>query len=218
LANYKKYQAFSKNFKKKNNLFLYVNTPALYHNLQHYLSEETWEDVKKNKEFIICFDKLGFQLAEEQGLFSTELHVQYSPIEEILDENKTAETTLLERLERLGKQRFLIDDSLVVGGDNAYAFMMQDGETEDLIEIGEITPDDLDADVYQEFYEGGALKFEVGLKDGVRNGNYREYYEDGTLKIKGRFKDDLQHGRWKIYNQKGKVIEKLKYEQGQKVE
>ena len=91
-------------------------------------------------------------------------------------------------------------------------------EEDEIIAIDDINPDDLDAKKFTEFYpDGETLKFEVPLKDGLKNGTYREYYEDGSLKVKGKFKSDKKDGLWKTYNEKDKTIQKTRYRNGKKI-
>ena len=90
-------------------------------------------------------------------------------------------------------------------------------EKDDELVIEEISPDDLDAKKYQEYFDNGNLKVEVALKNGLKNGTYREYFEKGSIKIKGKYKNDVMDGIWKIYDEKGNVMERKRYRNGKEL-
>ncbi|MDN5200448.1 DUF3352 domain-containing protein [Fulvivirgaceae bacterium BMA10] len=205
LANSDDFQTHMKQFDQSSNLFLYVNTPVLHENLKGFVSKQTSYDLDRNKNFIICFPQVAFQMTSSGDLFETKLALQYlNPqiVEEKIQFSQNPEKFLLSAVGP-------IQDNDPTEISNAV--LMDMVEEEEIIEVAEISPDDLDAKKHQEFYEDGALKLEVPLKDGLKHGTYREYYPNGSIKIKGKYRRDQQNGVWKVYDEEGNTIERKRY-------
>ena len=54
--------------------------------------------------------------------------------------------------------------------------------------------------------------------DGFRHGDYKEYYDNGEVKIKGQYKKDHKEGTWKFYAENGKLLQKIKFENGKRLD
>jgi hypothetical protein len=186
LAKSEAFTDFLGHFETASNVFVYVQTPVLHSNLKGFVSPETWADVVKNKDYIVCFPQIGFQLTENGELFNTRL---LSLFQDPAD--KSAEEVILATTTQE------VDSTKVT----------QEADDEMYIE-------DLNAEKYTENHVNGTLKLEVQMKDGFRNGVYKEYYPNGELKIKGRYRSDQKDGNWKYYDSTGHFIEKRKFDQG----
>ncbi len=180
---------FNKKFDSESSLFAYSNIPVLYDNMYALADRGTKNQLRKNKDFIICFPQVGFQLTPEDNLFESKLVVDYQDIEKV----KT-------------KAQFENSSKL-----NTVLHSGNDEITDAVFKLRPIYPKDLNAKRFAKSYSNGSIRFEVELKDGLKHGRYREYYKDGTEKITGRFKKDEQVGTWKYYNSQGKPVHKKKF-------
>ncbi len=180
---------FNKKFDSESSLFAYSNIPVLYDNMYALADRGTKNQLRKNKDFIICFPQVGFQLTPEDKLFESKLVVDYQDIEKV----KT-------------KAQFENSSKL-----NTVLHSGNDEITDAVFKLRPIYPKDLNAKRFAKSYSNGSIRFEVELKDGLKHGRYREYYKDGTEKITGRFKKDEQVGTWKYYNSQGKPVHKKKF-------
>ena len=194
LANLSDYKSFTRNFSRKSNALILVNTSKFLQSLQSILNASTWAELQKNKEYIVSFPYLGFQLEKDGSLFKTRFYVMFKEGTSAEDEGSADESN--------GD----IDTLSVVIADHA-----SDEVSQLLKKVDDYIPDNVNAIVYREKYDNGQLKVEFDLKEGFREGDYREYYENGNLKIKGQYKKDHRAGTWKIYNQEGKLWQKIKY-------
>jgi len=192
---------FIERFENKSNLLLYVKTPVLYENLLSMANRETKSNLIKNKDFIMCFSEIGFQISNDNNMFSSQLEVQYQNPSKLNNLNQMLAATV---------QEF---DLVTLDSIMQLTVLEKDDE----LVIDEISPDDLDAKKYTEQYASGNLKFEVGLRKGLKHGSYREYYENGNLKIKGRYRNNLMDGNWKIYDENGNIKEKKRYKEGKEM-
>ena len=209
LAEKENFQKFVDNFNTKSNVFVYLQTPVLVESLQGFLEQDAWRDLQKNKDYIVCFSDIGFQLSSERGMFETKIIAQFTDINQVKKEKKIIDDQVLD-LMRTGFNWMKNEntlDSLVVQVETVE-------EEEEEISTEEIIVDNLDAKNQEEFHEDGTLKVEVGLKNGLKHGAYREYYPSGDLKIKGRYKNDQKDGTWRYYDEEGELLEKKKFRNG----
>lgn len=206
---------FRKNFDTESNLFLYINMPILHPKVRGLVDDATWYELKKNKNYLICFPKLGFQLTEYGDIFSSNLFIQYQSPEKVIANQ-----------EALAKARKSIKDGTM------YLLNQITGQVEDTVlsniaplnvneddyvDIDEISPDNLDARSHTEKYPSGEIKLEVGMKDGQFHGFYREYFENGNIKVKGGFKQGKKHGKWIEYDLAGNRIRKTRYRDDEEI-
>lgn len=189
LAKSKSFDAFFENFSSSSNVFLYTQTPILQQNMKPLVSQATWDAMQTNRNYVQCFDQIGFQLIEDDGVFETKLLSTFT------NPNKYPEyfTKLLEREVQIIDTLIAIEKPL------------------------EIILDDLDDKKYTESYPDGTLKVEVEIKNGLKNGTYKEYFPDGELKIKGDYRKDQQEGTWRYYDENGNLIKKKKFRNGQEI-
>ena len=192
---------FINQLKGKSNFLAYIRTPVLYENLTSIANKDTKNNLNKHKDYIVCFSDIAFQISNDDGLFLSQIEVKFQNPNDLKGMNEMLAATVKE-----------FDLATM---DSIMQLTILDKDDE--LDIEEISPDDLDAKKYEEYFENGNLKIEVSLKEGLKHGTYREYYENGSLKIKGRYRNDFMDGNWKIYDEQGNVKEKKRYRQGQEI-
>ncbi|WP_394973922.1 DUF3352 domain-containing protein [uncultured Croceitalea sp.] len=180
--------AFDKKFEAKSSLFVYSNIPVLYDNMYALADRSTKIQLRKNKDFIICFPQIGFQLTPEDNLFESTLVVNYQDVE------KVKLNTQFEEIRKIKRQSLKTDEI-----------------TDAIFNLSPIYPTDLNAKSFIKKYANAAIRFEVDLKDGLKNGRYQEYYSNGEKKITGRFRKDKQVGMWRYYNRDGELLHKKRF-------
>ncbi|MGB0525713.1 MAG: DUF3352 domain-containing protein [Flammeovirgaceae bacterium] len=216
LARLEEFGTFQKEFNDKSNVFIYIQTPVLHENLKGFVSPETWRDIDKNKQFIVCFSHIGFQLTKDGDMFSTRMASWYNDPQEVQENAKQIE---FEKKQKASKDLGEVilktkdgTDSLVKADTDD---LLEAVEEEEIMAIEEISIDDFTADEQEEKYEDGTLKVKFGIKDGLKHGWYYEYHPNGELKMKGKFDKDKREGVWKEYDENGKRIRKVRYRNGQ---
>ncbi|MFC4221384.1 DUF3352 domain-containing protein [Flagellimonas marina] len=183
------FRKFNDRFKSESTVFVYSNIPVLYNNMYALADATTKQKMRKNKDFIICFPQVGFQLTPEDNLFESRLVLNYQNVEEV---KKNAQFE-----EKIQMQNPNTSNSTEI--------------TDAIFDLKPIYPTDLNAKSFSRNYANGSLRFEVDLKDGLKHGRYTEYYSDGTEKITGRFRNDEQVGMWHYYNAEGKMVWKKRF-------
>ncbi|MFT5617689.1 MAG: hypothetical protein ACI85I_000914 [Arenicella sp.] len=216
LANLEDFKKFKSEFKDKSNVFVYMQMPVLHDNLKGFVSAETWKDLQKNKDYVVCFSHVGFQLTKDGDMFATRMASLYQDKRMIAEQLKQISFEKGQKANGLFGDVFikntLGEDSLVKGMTTED--LAEEIEEEEMMVVAEISPNDLDADEYVEKYPNGQVKFVVKLDDGIKNGTYIEYHENGEIKYKGKFDNDQRDGTWKEYDENGKRIRKIKYKDG----
>ncbi len=180
--------AFDKKFEDESSLFVYSNIPVLYDNMYALADRSTKKQLHKNKDFIICFPQIGFQLTPEDNLFETTLVVNYQDVEKV----------------KVNSQFEEVKKAIEPNSKN-------DAVTDAIFNLRAIYPTDLNAKSFSKSYSAGALRFEVELKDGLKHGRYTSFYVNGEKKITGRFRKDKQVGTWRYYNQEGDLLHKKRF-------
>ncbi len=180
------FKDFTKGFKKKSSLFVYSNVPVLYNNMYALADGKTKSQMRKNKDFIICFPQVGLQMTPEDDVFQSRLIIDYQNVDEV-------------------KTRVQFKETSVKGS----AQNQEVNET--IFRLRPIYPNDLTAKRFIKKYANGAVQFEVELKDGLKHGRYTAYYPDGSEKMTGRFRKDIQVGTWRYFDKDGKPLLRKKF-------
>lgn len=181
-------------FSRKSNALLLVNTPNLLESLKGTLSAGYWQQLNSNRDNIVVFPYLGFQLEEDGDFFRTRFFAKFDGGSRALSD--------------------VIDTASMDTTAKANLVLMQEWSAN----AEKYIPKDLTQSIYKENYPEGQLKVEIEIKDGFRSGSFREYHENGELKIKGEYKADKKNGTWKFYNEQGEMIGKKEYGEGKEKE
>jgi hypothetical protein len=192
----KDFQKFNSYFDKKSSVFAYINTPVLYKNLYEYADRNTKSKIKKNKDYIICFPQVGFQLTPYINMFESKFVVNYIDPEVVKNKDQFKDLPIIGPT----------NDSN--NNDNTNILEI---EQRDIFNIRDIYPSDLNAKEYIKKFKNGKVRMKISLKNGQKNGAYREYHLNGEVKIKGRYKKDQQVGTWKAYDINGDLIKKKRF-------
>ena len=188
------------NLEDKTSVYAYVNMPGLFDDLKPLMEPEDWKDMKANKEYITCFERVSLQLApEDEGIFNTGLYVRFNtnanaPIAKSPSSSLPAEIQTPE-----------ISESTIP---------WEDLYKKELEEVDRIIIPDLTLSEHQIHYESGQLKYEISLKNGWKHGRFESYFENGSPQFKGKYKDDKKDGTWRIYGEDGELLTKIKYDGG----
>ena len=153
-----KFQSFIDEFNNKTNISIFIQMPKMYTTLYFYTPEENKEAFKENREMILSFARIGFQLNSDGKKFKTILLAEYDD-EALLDDE-------VEKLENETKGE------------------MFNKEIETMEFAIELPTKDLKNGQFKDFYGEDSLKvkFEGNVKDYQMNGMWRTFYESGNLK------------------------------------
>jgi len=180
LAKDEKFKDFYKGFKNENSVYIYLNMKKYFLDLKGVLDAPSYQTSYTNREFIISFPQIGFQLAKSDEMFDTRLLVEFDAPDEYDMEVSEGKAMSQEDLEAL--------DSM----SDADAFILEY----------------INGSVKREMYDNGKVKFIAEMKGLVLSGRYLEYWETGELKIKGKYRNGNKVGKWMYYNETGELDHK----------
>ena len=191
LSTSKDFKAFDKRFEKKSSLFVYSNIPVLYNNMYALADGKTKSQMRKNKDFIICFPQVGMQLTPEDDVFESRIVVNYQ------DVNLVKKNTQFQEVSQKSNTRPIDSNTTEI--------------TEAVFNLRPIYPNDLTAKSFSRKFANGTTRFTVELKDGLKHGRYTAYYPNGKEKMTGRFRKDVQVGTWRFFDVEGKQLLKKRF-------
>lgn len=184
LASSKEFEDFNYLFDEKSTIFTYINTPYVYNDLVSFVDRKTQLEVKKNKDYFICFNQFGIQLTSEGNIFKSSITTSFNNPKLVREK-----IALDQKLKKEAALKLIPEKNT-----------SPENTTDMLFDFKEIHPSDLSASEYKEYYDNGNLRFKVGLDDGLLNGKYRMYYKDGKIKLKGSYKNGKKSGTWRAYD------------------
>ncbi len=182
------FKKFNNAFEKESSLFVYSNIPVLYDNLYALADNATKAQLRKNKDFIICFPQVGFQMTPKDDLFKSRLILNYQDVASV-----RAKT----QFEEPSKTKRIATDQREV--------------SEAIFNLSPIYPDDLTAKSFIKKFNDGSIRFQVDLKDGLKHGRYEAFYANGKKKMTGRYKEDKQAGTWRYFDADGNQVIKKRF-------
>lgn len=190
LQNAADFQDFNRAFEERSSVFAYVNIPLLYTTFYDLADKATRQQMKQNKDYLICFPQLGLQLSPEEDLFKSRLVVNYQETSSVLEKSQFS-TSIEKKISGLDKGEETVDDTV--------------------FDLRPIYPTDLSAKTFSRIYPNGSIRFKVDLKDGLKHGRYSGFHSNGKKKITGRFKKDQQVGTWRYFDEDGKQLLKKRF-------
>ena len=69
---------------------------------------------------------------------------------------------------------------------------------------------------YKEFFDNGALKLEMNIRDGKPEGAYIVYFANGKPNEIRAYRNGEFHGLWRTYNEAGMLISEAEYRNNKK--
>jgi antitoxin component YwqK of YwqJK toxin-antitoxin module len=236
------FKNFMDNFESKSNLSIFIQTPKIYENLYQYSSPEDRRKIHENKDFILSFAMLGFQLVSDGNLFKTKLMAFHDPnavnadnLEKI--EKETTDNLIKDSVENLLFKIIFSSDSLKQNRDYKKYFT----DTKNLQIEGQISNNQPNG-IWKTYYKSGNIKNTVNYNDSKIEGEvdffhdnaqktpwvqakfeneqitgtYLEFYANGILKAKIEYDDGKPNGNAEFYYPDGRKKIEAKFKNGQK--
>ncbi|MBI9060649.1 MAG: DUF3352 domain-containing protein [Marinilabiliaceae bacterium] len=196
---------FMKQFGNEGNLSVFVQMPKVYQHLYYYSDRETRKDLKRNRDLLVNFSNIGWQLKATGDLFETVLLAHHDEntllYEELEEMQKSAEELYVEEFREL---KFKIDTGEYFpygeGHIDYWASHPERVQDSIIIHEGEMR-DSLVQDLWRSYYPSGNIKSAVTYDDGLVDGTAIFYYDDKphTVRAEVVFDDDVLDGDYKEF-------------------
>jgi len=184
LAKDEAFMKVKENFDTKSNVNVFVRMPEMYSHLYLYSNAAKRIGVHDNKELILSFSKVGFQLVSDGKMFKTTLIVDHD--EDALYNEE------LERFENAAEDLYYPEfDSLKFKPGLSASQLEKDGQIEIKNDSGKIlyrgllSNGRIDGN-FKTYYPDGNLQSMVNYRDGKVEGNATFYYDRTGLKVKAQ--------------------------------
>ncbi|MEA2043037.1 MAG: DUF3352 domain-containing protein [Bacteroidota bacterium] len=196
LSNSSDFMDFKNEFSQKSNVTVFIRTPQIYQNLYVNSSAEDKKAIRENKEFIMSFANIGFQLVSEGSYFETTLRAKHNP-----------DAVNIDRIE-------LMEKGVSKASFRTFVDSME-FNTELPISVMEIDT------FYSEKHLGTEkLKIEGRIKDGHKVGIWKSYYQSGNIESAVNYEEGLVAGEIYFFYDSPQKIRKavVVYEDDQQIE
>lgn len=202
------FRAFQNQFEDKSSVLIYLNTPVLFNTMKRMADASTRLSMEANKEFIVCFRHVGFQLVPETGRFKTTLAEQFITTEPINIAEESEDDVVED--DPVTDEAATADDEPIANEPE-----IKEGEA-DPMELPYMYVKDLNAKLFTEYFaDSTTVHFKVELRNGFKDGSYTEYFENGVVKMTGKFNGDRRDGVWRLFGEDGKLIMRRSYDNGE---
>ena len=203
---------FAEDFESEANVTAFVQTPKVYQHMYFYGKDSTRVSLKDNKDLILSFVRVGFQLVSDGEMFKTKLITDHDP-GAFMDET-------LENIEKSAEELYFNDyDSLQFKVDLAGVSVSENVPVQLFYNDKQIMSEGSVVDgkphgVWKNYYISGNLQSLIRYEEGAVSGHCMFYYDDEaqTIKAEMDFVNDLIQGDYKEYYQNGKLKATLKIE------
>ncbi|MBN1253283.1 MAG: DUF3352 domain-containing protein [Bacteroidales bacterium] len=242
LSHKQSFMDFKDEFEQKSNITIFLQMPKLYSNIYTFSNDETKKSIKENKDLILSFNRIGFQLVSKGDLFKTIMIADYNEDAALYEELEKFEKKASDDLQ---KEQFdsltfkiILEDS-ILKNDGPYRAYYADNKT--IRFEGRITNHLLN-NLWRSYYPSGNLKSSVNYKEGnvdgvafffyddknenklaeinyendLINGLYQEFYENGAQKANLNCEDGKLDGDAEFYYKTGSIKIKGKYKDNEK--
>jgi len=235
------FSSFKSNFSSTTNASVFVQMPKLYSYLYFFSKNEKQKSVQKNKDLILSFTRIGFQMKSDgNNMFKTKLIADFDENALLDDELEKFETAAedISNLEIAALGFRIISDHELFSTDGDKKVM---NDQDQIIYEGTISNGKPDGK-WKTYSENGNVISEVNYKQGIIDGealfyydtdeskirikvmfeeekivdNYREFYKNGVMKADIEYDDGLADGYAKFYYTSGKLKIKGEYSKGEK--
>jgi antitoxin component YwqK of YwqJK toxin-antitoxin module len=217
LSHQKEFMDFVSEFESKANVTMFVQMPKLYDNMQSFSTAETKKSLSENKDIIMSFNRIGFQLIAQDNMFKTLLISDHNEDASLVEQFERFEQSASDDLmkEDFDSLRFkiVLHDSILQKNRPYRAYYADENKT--ILFEGKVSNNQLNG-LWRSYFENGNLKSSVTYKDGKVDGVAYFYYNDGkeTPMAEVIFNQDVITGIYQEFFQNGAQKAKLNYEDG----
>jgi antitoxin component YwqK of YwqJK toxin-antitoxin module len=215
LSKDEKYMNFVENFDSKSNVSIFVQMPKIYSHMYYYSKDEKRRSIKDNKDIILGFTRIGFQLTSEDNKFKTTLMADFDEDAAFNDE--------LEKIESAAEDLFVnqIDTGMFriklegknIPENGPMKIMYADSIH---VKFEGRTVDGKPDGLWRIYYESGKIAGAINYENGMANGVALFYYDNDRQTTLGEanFKDDMIDGMYREFYENGQRKATVNYAEG----
>ncbi len=207
LSRKESFMDFKDSFEDKSNVSVFVQMPKIYSHMYHYSNRDKRISIKENRDLILSFANIGFQLISDGENFETKLIAKHDNDAIIYEEIEKMEEMAMElfitELDSLCfKPDLILVDSLYEG---AYKLYYNTGRSDSTLKVEGFLNDGLPDGLWRSYSKSGNIYSVINYDDGIADGEAVFYYDTNgqNNKIKLTFADDLIDGDYREFHENG---------------
>lgn len=211
------FQDFIDNFSPKSNIAVFIQMPKMFNTLYNFTPEDKKQDFIKNKEMILSFARVGFQLVSDGQKFETSLLAEYDENALTDDavqklENSTSNNMFNANLDSMG---FKIELPVSVLENYSQYKTYWDEDSTNIKHEGKIENNLLNG-IWRSYYESGNIQCAINYKNGKVVGIGYFYYDDevNTKLAEVNFEEDKIVGVYQEFWDNGAQKALIAYNNG----
>jgi hypothetical protein len=201
-----KFVAFRENFAIKSNISIYIQMPKLYESLISFADADDKKAIEENKELILSFARIGFELNAENGVFSNLFLAEHdtSALDEdkmdLIEQNTMDSSSVVSILE-IDLLNQISDSSVFANGPVKIYF----DSTQNNVFMEAMAVSGKLNGMAKIYHPNGKMNANLNYKNNVLHGECIFYYDDQnfTKKIMAAFKDGKLDGELREFYQTG---------------
>jgi hypothetical protein len=137
--------------------------------------------MSENRNYITCFQQIGFQLSEEDNMFATQAVTSFTDDMALLQPPAPINIAVTDSASMPEETELVLEDLDVA----KYEYRFPNGE----MRIEAKIKNGMKNGYYYEYFEGGKYKIKGEYKNDERHGTWKYYDVDGSLMRKREFKE-----------------------------
>lgn len=170
------FRTFRRRFDDNSSVFIYVNSPVMFNNARRTVDAETRTSMDKNKDYIVCFRHIGFQLVPNGNRFTTLMAEQFQ-IPDIEQKNVDVADSASDPM----KLPYIYVKDI---NAKSYTEYYPDSVT---VHFEVDLKNGFKDGSFTEYFENGKEKMTGKFRRDKRDGNWKLYNEDGDLVMKRKY-------------------------------
>jgi len=232
---------FKDQFEASANIQVFLDMPKVYNNMLQFADTTTKVDIANNKDLILSFYRIGFQMTSEDGMFKNRLVANYDEKALLADEedkleNNATEESVVDEVESMAFKPVIDATQLPDKGLVRINFPNTEKPKFECNILNKMLNG-----LVRGYYESGNLKSAVNYKDGkvdgiayfyydkpdsksseavfvedLLSGIYREFYDNGARKAQITYEDGKKHGDAEYYYPTGNLKIEAEFKKGLK--
>lgn len=188
LSHKEEFMNFKNGFDKRANVSIYIQMPKIYTHLYQFSNSEKRKGIENNKNLILSFANVGFQLNSEKNIFKTTLkasHNKDAAFLEVLDKiEMSADDISNSYIELLNFKINLTEEELRNNTLHRINYPDSSIKAEGLIKNENLSG------LWRTYYKNGNIMNAVNYERGKVNGTAYFYYDNQKESIKSQVKFD----------------------------
>ncbi|MCK5538097.1 MAG: DUF3352 domain-containing protein [Bacteroidales bacterium] len=217
LGRSEKFVDFRDNFSPKSNVSMFIQMPKMYTNLYQFSSLEDRKVITENKELILSFARIGFQLNSDDGMFQNFILAEHDTAALVDDQlelivNNLSDSSSVNTISKLDILKDISDTTQFTEGPYKIYFDVEQTVAKfEAMAVGSKLNG-----MAKLYFENGKIQANLNFEDNILSGECSYYYNDenSTQKLLCEYTNGSINGLFREFHENGAQKSTIEYEDG----